>query len=40
MNRSLLLSLLGLGLLFVLSACDVEVEGDEPGECSDGPDND
>ena len=44
MKRSLLLSLLALGLLFVLPACDCDVEGDvegdEPGECSDGADND
>ena len=29
-----------LSLLFVVSGCDVDVEGDEPGECSDGTDND
>jgi len=39
MNRSLLLSLLALGLLFV-TGCGAEVEGDEAGECSDGVDND
>ncbi len=41
MTRSLLLSLLALSLLFV-TGCDaeVEVEGDEPGECDDGVDND
>jgi hypothetical protein len=41
MNRTLLLSLLALSLLFV-SGCDaeVEVEGDEAGECDDGVDND
>ena len=39
MKRSLL-SLMALCLLFVLPACDAEVEGDEPGECGDGVDND
>ena len=39
MNRSLLLSLLALGLLFV-TGCDAEVEGDAAGECDDGVDND
>jgi len=39
MNRSLLLSLLAL---LLVAGCDaeVEVEGDEPGECSDQTDND
>ena len=40
MNRSLLLCLLALCLLFVLPGCDTEVEGDTAGECSDGVDND
>ncbi len=42
MNRSLLLSLLALCLLFV-SGCALsaaEIEGDSPGECDDGTDND
>jgi hypothetical protein len=39
MNRRQLLSLLILFLLF-FSGCDVEVEGDAVGECSDGVDND
>ena len=39
MNRSLLLFLLALSLLFV-AGCDAEVEGDAAGECDDGVDND
>jgi hypothetical protein len=39
MRRSLLLPLLVLSLLFI-TGCGLEVEGDEPGECSDGVDND
>ena len=37
MKKALLFVVLGL---VVLPACDVEVEGDERGECSDGVDND
>ena len=40
MNRSLLLPSLALSLLCLLPACDAELEGDEPGECGDGTDND
>jgi hypothetical protein len=40
MSRSLLLFVLTLCQLFVLAGCGIEVEGDEPGECSDQTDND
>jgi hypothetical protein len=39
LNRSVLV--LGvLSLLVAITGCDTDVEGDEPGECSDGADND
>ena len=36
----LFLTLMALSLLFALPSCDVDVEGDEAGECDDGVDND
>ncbi len=39
MLRSLLLILLA-GLPWLVSACPTDIEGNQPGECSDGADND